>query len=239
MFNNPIVTRFAFLLSVGMPNLCMAISTSDQIVAQVEQVAREHLVKSADAAGWRDPKFDVAAVLTRTIPACKGKVKVEAADVRVPSRMRLIAECPGTDGWQYDFIVRAKITSTVAVMAADVPAGRPVTPGDIAFEPRDITLATETIASESALAGMQARRSLRTGELLRQNMLVEMQLIKRGDPVRIVAHREQIEVSMAGEALDPGARGNVIRVRNVNGNVIRARVTGTGTVEPADLPMAN
>ena len=56
--------------------------------------------------------------------------------------------------------------------------------------------------------------------------------------VRIVARNEQIEVSMAGEALDPGARGALIRVRNTNGNIIKARVTGAGTVEPAELPLS-
>jgi len=237
MFNKPIVPRFALLLSVGMPNLCMAISSSDQIVAQVEQVAKEHLSRSAESAGWRDAKFEVAAVMTRTVPSCKGKVAVEAADVRQPTRMRLIAECPGVDGWKYDFIVRAKVSATVAVMAADVSAGKPVQGADVAFERRDITLVTDSVGDEAALLGMSARRSLRNGELLRQSMLVEAQVIRRGDPVRIVARREQIEVSMAGEALDAGARGSVIRVRNLSGAVIKARVTGSGTVEPAELPM--
>ncbi|GAB2844000.1 hypothetical protein GCM10027277_09630 [Pseudoduganella ginsengisoli] len=164
---------------------------------------------------------------------------MEAADVRQPTRMRLIAECPGADGWKYDFIVRAKVTATVAVMAADVAAGKPVIGADVAFEQRDITLVPDPVSDEAVLLGMSARRSLRNGELLRQSMLVEAQVIKRGDPVRIVARREQIEVSMAGEALDPGARGTVIRVRNVSGNVIRARITGSGTVEPAELPMVN
>ncbi len=63
-------------------------------------------------------------------------------------------------------------------------------------------------------------------------------LVKRGDAVRIVARREQIEVSMAGEALDSGARGAVIRVRNPNGTVLRTRVTGAATVEPVDVPMS-
>jgi flagella basal body P-ring formation protein FlgA len=61
-------------------------------------------------------------------------------------------------------------------------------------------------------------------------------LVKRGAAVRIVARREQIEVSMAGEALDAGARGALLRVRNANGTVIRARVTGADMVEPADTP---
>jgi flagella basal body P-ring formation protein FlgA len=63
-------------------------------------------------------------------------------------------------------------------------------------------------------------------------------LVKRGEPVRIVARHEQIEVSMAGDALDTGARGDMVRVRNANGTVIRARVTGAGTVEPVSAPVA-
>ena len=69
-------------------------------------------------------------------------------------------------------------------------------------------------------------------------MLTAQLLVKRGEAVRIVARNEQIEVSMAGEAMDPGARGALIRVRNQNGNIIKARVTGAGTVEPADLPVS-
>jgi flagella basal body P-ring formation protein FlgA len=65
-------------------------------------------------------------------------------------------------------------------------------------------------------------------------MLVAPTLVKRGDPVRIVAKRDQIEVSMAGEALDPGSRGATIRVKNASGVTIRARVTEQGQVEPAD-----
>jgi flagella basal body P-ring formation protein FlgA len=39
---------------------------------------------------------------------------------------------------------------------------------------------------------------------------------------------------MAGEALDGGGRGATIRVKNASGVTIRARVTDTGQVEPAD-----
>ncbi len=83
---------------------------------------------------------------------------------------------------------------------------------------------------------MAARRSIRSGEVMRQNMLAAPQLVKRGDQVRIVARRDQIEVSMAGEALDNGVRGAVIRVKNSSGTQIRARVIDAGMVEPADLP---
>jgi flagella basal body P-ring formation protein FlgA len=84
--------------------------------------------------------------------------------------------------------------------------------------------------------GLTSRRSLRAGEVLRQGQLAAPVLVKRGSAVSIVARKEQV-VSMAGEAMDPGALGQVIRVRNAaSGTVIRARVVDAGVVEPAEIP---
>jgi flagella basal body P-ring formation protein FlgA len=87
------------------------------------------------------------------------------------------------------------------------------------------------------VVGLSGKRMLRAGEVLRMALLAAPMVVKRGDAVTIVARSEQIEVSMAGEALDSGARGALVRVRNANGAVLRARVTGEGTVEPADMPV--
>lgn len=114
--------------------------------------------------------------------------------------------------------------------------GKILSPIDLLHQRHDITLAPDTFSDFSELEGMAARRSIRAGEVIRPNMLVAPQLVKRGDQVRIVARREQIEVSMAGEALDNGTRGAIIRVKNSSGTQIRARVIEAGTVEPAELP---
>jgi flagella basal body P-ring formation protein FlgA len=43
---------------------------------------------------------------------------------------------------------------------------------------------------------------------------------------------------MAGEALDAGGQGAVVRVRNAgSGQVVRMRVAGPGTVEPIDMEL--
>ena len=114
--------------------------------------------------------------------------------------------------------------------------GKILSPIDLLHQRHDITLLPDTFSDFSALEGMATRRTIREGDVIRQNMLTAPQLIKRGDQVRIVARREQIEVSMAGEALDNGTRGALIRVRNSSGTQIRARVIDAGTVEPAELP---
>lgn len=239
MFNNPILHPFIAALAIAVPISGEAAVTPEQTVALVEQTAREALLRQADASGLAEAEFEVAAVRTnRPLPACPSPVAVGVLDARQATRLRLVASCPGEGGWKYEFVVRAKITARVAVMAAEVPSGRAVEAADVALERRDISLVPDAVSDLALLEGMSARRSLRSGELLRQNMLTAQLLVKRGEAVRIVARNEQIEVSMAGEALDPGARGALIRVRNNNGNVIKARVTGAGMVEPADLPVS-
>jgi flagella basal body P-ring formation protein FlgA len=51
----------------------------------------------------------------------------------------------------------------------------------------------------------------------------------------MVARRDGIEVSVAGEALDAGGQGASVRVKNASsGQIVRMRVSGPGTVEPVD-----
>lgn len=239
MFNNPILHPIFAALAIIVPIVGEAATPAEQTVALVEQTARDALLRQAEGNGLVEPEFEVAAVRTsRVLPPCPVPVAVGVLDARQLTRMRLVASCPGEGGWKYEFVVRAKLTARVAVMAADVASGRPVDAADVALERRDISLVSDTVSDLALLEGMAARRALRSGELLRQNMLTAQLLVKRGEAVRIVARNEQIEVSMAGEAMDPGARGALIRVRNHNGNIIKARVTGAGTVEPADLPVS-
>jgi flagella basal body P-ring formation protein FlgA len=76
---------------------------------------------------------------------------------------------------------------------------------------------------------------LRPGDILRSGQLSSPVLVKRGDAVLMIARREGIEVSTAGEALDAGARGALVRVRNAgSGQIVRMRVAGPGAVEPVD-----
>jgi flagella basal body P-ring formation protein FlgA len=219
--------------------LAQADTGEDNTVNLVEQAARSALARQAAEAGLIAPRFELAAVRSGRPPAaCRQRVSVEPVDTRQLARMRFAAVCGGggADGWRYEYVVRAKISARVAVAAADMGAGALLSSNSALLEMKDISAIPDAISDLAVLDGMAARRGLRAGELLRQNLLIAPVLVKRGAAVRIVARREQIEVSMAGEALEAGARGALLRVRNANGTVIRARVTGADTVEPADTP---
>ncbi|WP_242404492.1 flagellar basal body P-ring formation chaperone FlgA [Janthinobacterium agaricidamnosum] len=195
--------------------------------------------RQADAAKLLDPQFEITVGKTaRPLAACARPVTVEPADMRSATRMRLSVVCPGTPGWRQDVVARATVSARVAVSAVALMPGKALGPDDVFLERRDVSMIPDSLSDLQALTGLSSRRSLRAGEVLRQSQLTAQVLVKRGEAVRIVARREQIEVSMAGEAMDPGAQDDVIRVRNAaSGTVIRARVLAAGQVEPADIPL--
>ena len=150
--------------------------------------------------------------------------------------MRFVARCPDTPGWRYEYAVRARVTAMVAIAAAPVAANEALTDAQVTIERRDISNIADPISNPADAVGQMSRRMLRPGDILRSGQLSSPVLVKRGDAVMMVARREGIEVSMAGEALDAGGKGAVVRVRNAgSGQVVRMRVAGPGTVEPIDM----
>ncbi|WP_426338385.1 flagellar basal body P-ring formation chaperone FlgA [Pseudoduganella sp. S-14] len=238
MPNNPIVQVFGGILLIGILNFSVATaSTMEELLSKVKLAAENQLKNNAESQRWLEPKFDVEVVKTnRAIPACPSETRVESLDQRGIARMRFVVICPSLQGWRYEFLAKGKVSANVAVAATDLISGKILSPIDMLRERHDITLIPDAFSDFGELEGMAARRTIRAGEVIRQNMLAAPQLVRRGEQVRIVAKREQIEVSMAGEALDNGTRGAIIRVKNSSGTQIRARVIDAGTVEPADLP---
>jgi len=218
--------------------LCTTAWSAQTLSARIEDAAREQLEKGADAIGLGDPQFDITVASSRPAPVCKGEASIEAVDTRQPARMRFAARCPDGKGWRHDFVVRARVSALVAVTAVPVAANRELLEADVTLERRDITQLRDPIGIVDEAVGQASRRSLRAGEVLRASQLVAPIAVKRGDAVVMTARQDGIEVSMAGEALDAGARGAVVRVKNsASGQVVRMRVLGAGAVQPIDMAL--
>lgn len=216
--------------------LCATVDAAQAISVAIEQAARGQIDKQLLSSGLSEPQVALTVVSARPAPPCRAPVEIEAVDTRQFSRMRFVARCPDPKGWRHDFVVRARVSAVVAVTAMPLRAGEALQDEHITLERRDVTLIGDAIGAPELALGQTSRRSLRTGEVLRSGQLNAPLLVKRGDQVLMVARHDGIEVSMAGEALDTGARGAVVRVRNAgSGQVVRMRVAGAGTVEPVDL----
>ncbi|MGJ9417745.1 flagellar basal body P-ring formation chaperone FlgA [Massilia sp. CMS3.1] len=210
------------------------------ITSQVEEAARAQLEKQAAASGLADARFELTVVPPRVAPNCPGPVEVDTLDTRQASRMRFAVRCPQAGSSRLEYIVRARISASVVVVAAAIAANELLTDLHLAIAQRDITTIADPVVATQDAVGQTSRRSLRAGDVLRSSSLTAPVLVKRGDAVVMIARIEGIEVSTAGEALDAGAKGTTIRVRNsTSGQTLRMRVTAPGTVEPAEMPRIN
>lgn len=80
--------------------------------------------------------------------------------------------------------------------------------------------------------GKRARRSLRTNQMLRTREIESQPLVQKGSTVFIVAESAQLKISVMGEALEPGDKGETIRVRNTTSRrEVRAVVVDNKTVK--------
>lgn len=220
--------------------LSSAAWSAQTISAQIENVARDTLEQHAATSGLGEPQFELEVLSARPAPACTAPVTVEALDTRQAARMRFAARCADGRGWRHDFTVRARVSALVAVTSAPVNANQPLGASDVMLERRDVTQVADPVSVLDAAVGQSSRRSLRAGEVLRASQLTAPIAVKRGDSVTMQARQDGIEVSMAGEALDAGARGAVVRVKNsASGQIVRMRVLGAGAVQPVDAPLGD
>jgi flagella basal body P-ring formation protein FlgA len=99
---------------------------------------------------------------------------------------------------------------------------------------------TEVAHDPAAVIGMQAKRQLQAGAPIAVADLIQPTQIGRGDPVRLQLQVGGLWLTGQGVALESGATGEMIRVRNISSQaVLQAEVAGPGVVRvvPGSAPI--
>ena len=72
--------------------------------------------------------------------------------------------------------------------------------------------------TEESLYGMTPRRMVMTGKPIRDMELENPQIVSRGAPVTLVYKDGAMTLSARGKSMQGGARGDLVRVINMNSN---------------------
>lgn len=141
--------------------------------------------------------------------------------------------CAAPKAWSIYVQAKVEVIEEVLVSAVPLSRGTIVSRDDLRFDTRDTArLTTGYITDLTDVVGKRLKRSVRAGMPLNPQLLELPEAIKRGERVSILARGGGLEVRMEGKALEDGAPGQVIRVRNLSSErVIEAEVTGPGIVE--------
>lgn len=126
-----------------------------------------------------------------------------------------------------------KLYQQVAVAANQIGLGEIITADKLRYEQMDTgRLGLGYFSDMNKVAGLIARRSLPPGMVVTESMVNKPILIKRGSTVIILARIGDMEVTAAGQAMQDGNEGQLIRVRNINSaKIISAKVLDGDTVQ--------
>ncbi|QIT56179.1 flagellar basal body P-ring formation protein FlgA [Aquisalimonas sp. 2447] len=123
--------------------------------------------------------------------------------------------CDFPSPWTLYVSVRVEMLKEVYAAARTIPRGSRIGEEDIMRVEMDVNRMTRGyFTSAEQLLGMESQRALREGDIITASRVGAPQLVERGQTVLITAENGSTRISMNGEALQSGALGERIRVRN-------------------------
>lgn len=116
----------------------------------------------------------------------------------------------------------------VYVPARTLSTGEIIAQGDLqilSVSARD--LSSNAVVDLKSLVGMEVKRTLKEGSIIRKNAIAAPILVYKKELVTLTVETNQMRLTAQGQAMDDGAMGDVIRVMNLTSKkVISAVVSG-------------
>lgn len=130
---------------------------------------------------------------------------------------------------------RAFTITEIPVLKTAMPGGHIVRAQDIAWvEMRVDRLTNNVIMAEKQLVGMEIRRRIAAGKPIKARDLRRPALIQKGQTVVMRYQRGGLVLSTTGKALNDGAMGDLIEIRNMQSDrAVTAEVIGKNAVRIA------
>jgi flagella basal body P-ring formation protein FlgA len=164
------------------------------------------------------------------LPRCESPEPFLARpDAPVVGRISVGVRC-GEGGRQVRYLqAEVGVIASYPVAAVDIAPGTVLTQAHLEQRQGNLAqLPRQTVRDASLLLGQQARRSIRAGSPLQAQFFQARALVERGQSVVVEAGGASFRVTREGEAMEPGALGENIRVRFGQREIIQARVVGEG-----------
>lgn len=140
--------------------------------------------------------------------------------------------CTGRMPWKLYVPTQVSVLAPVAVAARPLARGQRIGAGDLRLEKRELgKLGADVLKDPRQALDYVVTRSVAAGSVLTLRLLAAPRLVQRGHRVQLEAEAQGLSIRMAGVALDDGALGDTVRVRNPSSKrVVQAVVTALGRV---------
>ena len=125
----------------------------------------------------------------------------------------------------------------VAVLKSDIARGAVIAEEDLEYKPIPASRAnTSVVRAITDVAGKEARRALKAGELIRTSDLKRPAMVAKGSTVTMLFEAPGMRLTAVGRALAEGAEGDTITILNPTSfRKVEAVVVKPGTVRVGAL----
>lgn len=210
-------------------------SAAEQVDRAVRQYIQSQVEAYAAEQDWQEQRFTYnSSVLsggTQDSP-CSEPLRVSGDGLTPLNRQRLHVSCDTAEHWQVQLSVLVTVSVPAVFSSRVIERGQTIKAEHLKLMPLDVGKAQRGFFHRpEEVVGQGAKRRIRAEQALSPGLLAAPLLVRRGEQVRILAEHDGIAASTLGEALGNGARGAVIRVRNLSSRkVIDSKVLDKGVV---------
>lgn len=178
------------------------------------------------AVGYIDPRLN--------LPRCPSNLQLALnGNQQGIGKLQVKASCGGDRPWTKYVAAEVNLFGEVLVATENIRRGTAIEERHIRLMETNIaTLRRTPVRDKDLVIGMELKYPLTTGAAFSLEGLNKPLLIQRGDLVQLVAESKNLRIRQQGEALQDGALGKVINVRNNSSEmIIQAEVVGSGRVK--------
>lgn len=152
---------------------------------------------------------------------------------RISGRLTMKVSCDAQESWRIHVPVQVKAFDNVVLAKHPIPKDTSLTELDIKIELRDITLLHGGYYKDaSQVIGLISKRPVSENQILSANSLQPAMMVERGESVVILAEGNGLSIRTTGVAMQKGAYGELIRVRNSKTNkIVEGRITAPGQIK--------
>lgn len=127
---------------------------------------------------------------------------------------------------------RVVVKKNIPVLSRRLAAGTSIGQSDLSWIAiNEEHLGTDVLTSAESLVGQELRHDHAEGELLRSRDVIAPRLVVRGSMVTMKIQTPAMLITTQGRALQDGAKGDVVRITNLQSNrIVEGTVEATGVV---------
>ncbi|MFT6094538.1 MAG: flagella basal body P-ring formation protein FlgA [Pseudohongiellaceae bacterium] len=176
--------------------------------------------------GYIDPRLN--------LPGCPSSLQLELnGNQQGIGKLQVKASCAGDRPWTKYVAAEVNLFGNVLVATENIRRGTAIEERHMRLMETNIaTLRRTPVADQDLVIGMELKYPLTTGSAFSLDSLTRPLLVQRGDLVQLVAESKNLRIRQQGEALQDGALGKVINVRNNSSEmIVQAEVIGSGKVK--------